>query len=141
MNHTYNLVELFSGIGSQAKALKNLGCTVNTLGICEWDIHAFIAYDAIHASPELPDDVKTMTKDQLLSFLEPFVLSNNGKEKMDYKVLKTYSVEVLRRVYAAVRRNNNFVDVSSFCYSVHYKHQIIGFFLLGFCCAFLLADD
>ena len=113
MNHTYNLVELFSGIGSQAKALKNLGCTVNTLGICEWDIHAFIAYDAIHASPELPDDVKTMTKEQLLSFLEPFVLSNNGKEKMDYKVLKTYSVEVLRRVYAAVRRNNNFVDVSS----------------------------
>ena len=113
MNQTYNLVELFSGIGSQAKALKNLGCDVNTIGTCEWDIHAFIAYDAIHTSPELPDDVKTMTKEQLLSCLESFVLSNNGKEKMDYKVLKTYSVEVLRRIYAAVRRNNNFVDVSS----------------------------
>ena len=48
-----NIVELFSGIGSQAKALKNLGCNVTTLGTCEWDLHAFIAYDAIHNSTEL----------------------------------------------------------------------------------------
>ena len=48
MNQTCNIVELFSGIGSQAKALKNLGYKVNTLGTCEWDLHAFIAYDAIH---------------------------------------------------------------------------------------------
>ena len=40
MSYTYNLVELFSGIGSQAKALKNIGCTVKTLGTCEWDLHA-----------------------------------------------------------------------------------------------------
>lgn len=113
MNHTYNLVELFSGIGSQAKALKNIGCTVNTLGTCEWDLHAFIAYDAIHSSPELPEDVKKMSKEELLALLSPYVLSNNGKEKMEYKVLKTSSVDVLRRVYAAIRRNSNFVDVSS----------------------------
>lgn len=31
MNQTCNIVELFSGIGSQAKALKNLGYKVNTL--------------------------------------------------------------------------------------------------------------
>ena len=113
MNYNYNLVELFSGIGSQAKALKNIGCKIDTLGICEWDLHAFIAYDAIHESPELPEDIKAMKKDDLLLMLEKYTLSNNGKEKMEFKTLKSYSVDVLRRVYAAIRRNNNLVDVSS----------------------------
>lgn len=109
----YNLVELFSGIGSQAKALKNLGVEVHTAGTCEWDLHAFIAYDAIHHSPELPPDVAEMQKDDILKELRSYTLSNSGKEKMEYKVLKSYSVEVLRRIYAAIKRSNNFVDVSS----------------------------
>lgn len=109
----YNLVELFSGIGSQAKALKNLGADIYTAGTCEWDLHAFIAYDAIHYSPELPPDVAGMQKEDILKELQVYTLSNSGKEKMEYKVLKSYSVEVLRRIYAAIKRSNNFVDVSS----------------------------
>ena len=109
----YNLVELFSGIGSQAKALKNLGADIYTAGTCEWDLHAFIAYDAIHHSPELPPDVAGMQKEDILKELQVYTLSNSGKEKMEYKVLKSYSVEVLRRIYAAIKRSNNFVDVSS----------------------------
>ena len=113
MNQTCNIVELFSGIGSQAKALKNLGYEINTLGTCEWDLHAFIAYDAIHNSAELPEDVAQMKKEDILKKLSVYTLSNNGKEKMEYKTLKTYSEEALRRVYAAIIRSNNFVDVSS----------------------------
>ena len=113
MNQTCNIVELFSGIGSQAKALKNLGYEINTLGTCEWDLHAFIAYDAIHNSAELPEDVAQMKKEDILNKLSVYTLSNNGKEKMEYKTLKTYSEDALRRVYAAIRRSNNFVDVSS----------------------------
>ena len=109
----YNLVELFSGIGSQAKALKNLGADIYTAGTCEWDLHAFIAYDAIHHSPELPPDVAGMQKEDILKELQVYTLSNSGKEKMEYKVLKSYSVDVLRRIYAAIKRSNNFVDVSS----------------------------
>ena len=113
MNQTCNIVELFSGIGSQAKALKNLGYTVNTLGTCEWDIHAFIAYDAIHSSPELPEQIAEMRKAEILKKLEAYTLSNSGKEKMDFKTLRTYSEESLRRIYAAIERNRNFVDISS----------------------------
>ena len=113
MNQTCNIVELFRGIGSQAKALKNLGYTINTLGTCEWDLHAFIAYDAIHNSAELPEDVAQMKKEDILKKLSVYTLSNNGKEKMEYKTLKTYSEDALRRVYAAIIRSNNFVDVSS----------------------------
>lgn len=109
----YNIVELFSGIGSQAKALRNLGETINTVGTCEWDLHAFVAYDAIHCTPELPFDVLKLNKDDLLEKLKGYNLSNDGKKAMEYKTLKTYSVDVLRRIYAAMTRNNNFVDVSA----------------------------
>ena len=109
----YNIVELFSGIGSQAKALKNLGMDIGQSYTCEWDIHAFIAYDAIHHSSVLPFDVLKMNKDELLEQLKDFNLSNNGKEKMQFKTLKTYSVDVLRRIYAAIHRSNNYIDVSA----------------------------
>lgn len=113
MNKQCNIVELFSGIGSQAKALKNLGYTVNALGTCEWDLHAFIAYDAIHSSTEIPDDIDSLTKAELLEQLKDYTLSNSGKEKMDFKTLRTYSPPVLKRILAAIKRNNNFVDVST----------------------------
>ena len=109
----YNIVELFSGIGSQAKALKNLGIGVNQSFTCEWDIHALIAYDAIHHSSVLPFDVLKMNKENLLEALKGYSLSNNGKEAMQYKTLCTYSVDVLRRIYAAIQRSNNFVDISA----------------------------
>ena len=113
MEKTYNLVELFSGIGSQAKALKNLGIKINKTYTCEWDIHAFVAYDAIHHSSALPEDVLKMSKEDLLDALEGLGLSNNGKEAMKFRTLQTYRVDTLRRVYAAIRRNNNFIDVSA----------------------------
>ena len=61
MKEKYNLVELFSGIGSQAKALKNIGININVKATCEWDMHAFIAYDAIHNDTEIDGDVAKMT--------------------------------------------------------------------------------
>lgn len=110
--NNYNIVELFSGIGSQAKALRNIGVDVTTIGTCEWDVHALVAYDAIHVSPELPFDVLKLKKEDLLEKLKEYTLSNNGKEAMDFNMLRTYSVDVLRRIYAAIVRCKNYVDVS-----------------------------
>ena len=111
--NNYNVVELFSGIGSQAKALKNIGMNVTTVGTCEWDVHALVAYDAIHNSPELPFEVLKLKKEDILEKLKDYTLSNNGKEPMEYSMLKTYSVDALRRIYAAIIRCKNFVDVSN----------------------------
>ena len=107
------IVEFFSGIGSQAKALKNIGIDIKVAGTCEWDIHAAIAYDAIHCSPEITDKIRSMNKAEILEELKKYTLSNDGKNAMDYKILKTYSVEVLRRILTAIKRNHNFVDISS----------------------------
>lgn len=42
------LIELFAGIGSQAKALENLGIEYDTVAISEIDRFAIAAYEAIH---------------------------------------------------------------------------------------------
>lgn len=112
MRKTCNLVELFSGIGSQAKALKNLGLQVNTLGTSEWDVHAIAAYDVIHNSPEIPAEIEAMNKDQLLETLKKYTFSNSGKAPLNYSSFKTYSEEALRRIYTSIVRNKNFVDIS-----------------------------
>ena len=109
----YNLVELFSGIGSQAKALKNIEMDINVIGTCEWDIQAFCAYDAIHNSTKVPKKVLELSKDELLDELSKYTLSNNGKEAMDIKSLHAYPVEVLRKIYSAIIRSNNYVDINS----------------------------
>lgn len=113
MRLKYNLVELFSGIGSQAKALENLGCEIQTVGTCEWDLHAFIAYDAIHHGTTILDAVDKMSKEEILDVLKDKAISNNGKEAMQYKTLKTYSEATLKRILSAIIRSKNYIDVSA----------------------------
>lgn len=109
----YNVVELFSGIGSQAKALRNLGQDVNLVGSSEWDVHAIIAYDLIHNRGEIPPEITAMNKEQLLDILREYSFSNTGKEPLDFDSLKTYSLEVLQRLLFSIQRNRNFVDIST----------------------------
>lgn len=108
----YNIVELFSGIGSQAKALSNIDMVIGDAYTCEWDIHALTAYDAIHNSPDMPFDILKISKNELLNLMHDFSLSNSGKEVLEYDILRTYSVSVLRRIYVAIQRSNNFIDVT-----------------------------
>ena len=107
-----NVVELFSGIGSQAKALENIGLEIFVQATCEWDIHAFIAYDAIHYGTDIIEEAKSLTKEQLFDKLKNLNLSNNGKEAMKTATLHSYSTEVLRRMYSALIRTKNLVDIS-----------------------------
>lgn len=108
----YNLVELFSGIGSQVKAMKNLNMNPNVIATCEWDIQAMTAYDAIHNSPNIPDEYLSLSKEDVLERLNNYSLSNNGKVEMCSSVLERYNVDVLRRILVAIERNNNFVDIN-----------------------------
>ena len=109
----YNVVELFSGIGSQIKAMKNLDMTIGESYTCEWDLHAIIAYDAIHRSTEIPFDLLRLRKEDLLQKLSEWTLSAEGKEAASDTVMKNLSPNVLRRLYSAIRGTNNFVDISN----------------------------
>lgn len=112
MNRTYNLVEFFSGIGSQARALENLNVNIKILATCEWDIHAFVAYDAIHNSPDIDEKFAQMKKNDILDILKNYNLSNDGKQPMDFNMLKSYSAEALRYILSGIIKSNNYVDIS-----------------------------
>ena len=44
----FKVIETFSGIGAQAKALDRIGVEHEIVHTCEWDINAMIAYCQIH---------------------------------------------------------------------------------------------
>ena len=51
------LIELFAGIGSQAKALKNLGANYEHWKVLEIDKYAIASYNAIHGTNFAPQDI------------------------------------------------------------------------------------
>lgn len=59
------LIELFSGIGSQAKALQRLGVPYESWGAYDIDKYAVAAYNAIHGTDYVPTDITKMTADDL----------------------------------------------------------------------------
>lgn len=59
------LIELFAGIGSQAKALKNIGADFEHYRICEFDKYAVKSYNAIHGTSFEPSDITKITADDL----------------------------------------------------------------------------
>lgn len=51
------LIELFAGIGAQAKALENLGVDFEHYRICEFDKYAVKSYNAIHGMDFVTSDI------------------------------------------------------------------------------------
>ncbi len=106
------IVELFSGIGSQAKAFQKLNIEHEVLNVCEWNIHALVAYDFIHNGPKLHQDVIHLTKTEILQKLSKFTLSMNGKEPAKASTLKGLHVDSLRAIYSAILKTNNYVSIT-----------------------------
>ena len=74
------LIELFAGIGAQAKALKNIGADFEHYRICEFDKYAVTAYNAIHGTDFPVSDITKWTA------------SDMGIEEKDkYEYIMTYS--------------------------------------------------
>ena len=44
----FKVIETFSGIGAQAKALERIGIEHEIVNTCDWDVNAIIAYCKIH---------------------------------------------------------------------------------------------
>lgn len=59
------LIELFAGIGAQAKALENLGINFEHWRVCEFDEHAVRSYNAVHNTNFVPSDITKISADDL----------------------------------------------------------------------------
>lgn len=55
------LIELFAGIGAQAKALDKLGTDFEHYKICEFNKYAVKSYNAIHGTKFKPSDITKLT--------------------------------------------------------------------------------
>lgn len=54
------LIELFAGIGSQAKALERLGVDFEHYLVCEFDKYAINSYNAIHGTNFKTSDITNL---------------------------------------------------------------------------------
>ena len=55
------LIELFAGIGSQAKALKRIGANFEHYRACDFDKYAIKSYNAIHGTDFETSDITKIT--------------------------------------------------------------------------------
>ena len=108
---TFNLIELFSGIGSQIEALNNIGAKVNVLNTCEWNMHSIVAYSVIHDMMDV-SATENLTKEELVDYLLNAGISNDGKEPVNIKGLQRLNESALNRIYGAIQSTRNLVDIS-----------------------------
>lgn len=108
-----NIIETFSGIGSQVQALKNLQIEHSVQAIVEWEIGAMYAYDIMHNGPQDLTPYRHHTKQSLINQLVKYNLSADGKVPITLRALASMSVIQLKSILCAIDRTNNFVDITS----------------------------
>ena len=64
-NNKIRLIELFAGIGSQAKALERLGADFEHYRVCEFDKYAVQSYNAVHGTNHSVSDITKITGGEL----------------------------------------------------------------------------
>lgn len=65
INKPVRLIELFAGIGAQAKALERLGVDFEHYRVCEFDKFAIKSYNAIHGTAFETSDITKISADDL----------------------------------------------------------------------------
>ena len=105
------LIELFSGMGAQAKAFevlsKYLGVKFEYHKTCEWAYNSIIAYNALHTK-DFTDYSKDLSKEQLISYLDGNI-STNYNEPCD---VKGKPIEWLRTCYNNCIATHNLMNIS-----------------------------
>ena len=134
INKPIRLIELFAGIGSQAKALKKLGADFEHYKISDWEVNATASYKAIHKENDNTDYSAEFTKEQLAEILFNIGISTDGKKPMSLKEIARKNEQWKRGVYNNFKATNNIgsilnikgadlgvVDTDKYCYIMTYS--------------------
>lgn len=116
-NKKINILETFSGIGAQNKAVKNLNKKCNLFQIVatvDWDARAIIAYAAIHHNlnenyEKILNQNNLKTKDEIENFLSKFSISLDSKNQSN---LKGKDLIFKKYLAASIILSNNQVDIT-----------------------------
>lgn len=106
-------IELFSGIGAQVQALKNIGIEFEIWRTCDWETNAIASYKAIHFPDDNTDYSKDMTKEELVEYLYHKGISTDGKKPLSHNSIKGKNEEWLRTIYNNIIATKNLVDITS----------------------------
>ena len=105
------LIELFSGYGSQALALKYLGVPFEHWKTCEWAVKSIQAYKDIHFENDNNDYSATFDVDYIKDFLLKKGISSNYNEPMTKKQIDRMSEEYARNVFNNIVATRNLVNI------------------------------
>ena len=87
----FRVIETFSGIGSQAKALTRIGRPFEIVNTADWDINAILAYCMIHKGQIDTDKYDSISDDEVINFLRN--IKNQGS--ISSEISKITSIFVL----------------------------------------------
>ncbi len=105
------LIEMFSGYGSQALALKYLGVSFEHWKICEWAIKSIQAYKDIHFTNENIELNSKRTKDEMVKFLYQKGISSNYNNPMTKEQISRLSEEQLKTIIKNIAITHNLVNI------------------------------
>lgn len=123
------LIELFAGIGAQAKALEILGVPFEHYKICEWAVPSIRAYNSIHIK-DFNDYSKDLTKEELIQYLDGNISTNynepcNVKRQNEKWLRDVYNnciaTHNLMNIMKVHGKDLNIVDTHQYCYIMTYS--------------------
>ena len=106
------VIETFSGIGAQAKALERIGVEHEIINTCDWDMSAIIAYWMIHKYGSEGDQYSKISDDDICDFLKSQNISMDGKKPVNHSLISGFSIETKRILYRAIKETKNLVSIT-----------------------------
>ena len=105
------LIELFSGYGSQALALKYLGANFTHWKICEWAVKSIQAYKDLHMEDDNTDYSKELTTNEIKEYLFNKGISSNYNEPMTKEQIFRLNDSQVRTIYNNIVATHNLVNI------------------------------
>ncbi len=107
------LIELFSGVSSQAMALRDLGADFKHYLTCEWEVNAVASCKAIHFGDDNTDYSAEYSEDELIDILFDMGISANGKNALTREQISKHQnrSKWLRETYNNIKATHNLVNI------------------------------
>ena len=109
INKPIRLIEMFSGYGSQALALKYLGVEFEHWKTCEWAIKSIQAYKDIHFTNDTKEI--SMSKDEMIDYLYNKGISSNYNEPMTKSQISRLNEKQLKTIIENIEITHNLVNI------------------------------
>jgi DNA (cytosine-5)-methyltransferase 1 len=123
------LIELFSGIGAQAKALEILGVPFEHWKTCEWAYPSIKAYNSIHLK-DFADYSANLNKQELIAYLQGNISTDYNtpcdvSKKNEQWLRETYNhciaTHNMMNIMKIGGKDLEIVDVDKYCYIITYS--------------------